>query len=98
MTDSRQVRSLLAGKVDKSIPRLIETTQKLVAVASPNPPSDTTEIAKTAQALLASIPGIESERVEPAPRIVSLVARIRAATPGRRLIFNGHLDTFPAGE
>jgi acetylornithine deacetylase/succinyl-diaminopimelate desuccinylase-like protein len=50
------------------------------------------------QALLATIPEIEIARVEPEPRIVSIVARIRAAKPGRRLIFNGHLDTFPIGE
>src|SRR6187401_1425614 len=98
MTDSSQVRERLTRKVDESLPRLIETTQKLVAVASPNPPSDTDEIAKTVRSLLASIPDIEIERVEPAPRIVSVVARIRAAKPGRRLIFNGHLDTFPIGE
>jgi succinyl-diaminopimelate desuccinylase len=29
---------------------------------------------------------------------VSLVGRIRGALPGRRLIFNGHLDTFPIRE
>ena len=98
MTDSSQVRDRLARKADESLPRLIETTQKLVGIASPNPPSDTAEIAKTVQALLSSIPSIEIERVEPEPRIISIVARIRAAKPGRRLIFNGHLDTFPIGE
>ena len=98
MTDSSQVRDRLARKVDESLPRLIETTQELVAVASPNPPSDTAEIAKTVEALLSSIPDIEIEQVEPEPRIISIVARIRAAKPGRRLIFNGHLDTFPIGE
>ena len=71
MTDSSQVRERLARKVDESLPRLIETTQKLVAVASPNPPSDTYEIAKTVQSLLSSISDIEIERVEPEPRIVS---------------------------
>ena len=37
-------------------------------------------------------------RVEPEPGIVSLVACVRAKSPGRRLIFNGHLDTFPIGD
>src|SRR5712671_2239679 len=98
MTDGNQVRSNLARKVDESLPRLIETTRQLVAVASPNPPSDTAEIAGTVQVLLSAIPDIAIERIEPEPRIVSIVARIRAAQPGRRLIFNGHLDTFPVGE
>ena len=67
-------------------------------MASPNPPSDTHDVAAVAEALLLEIPGIEVERVEPAPRVVSLVGRIRGARPGRRLIFNGHLDTFPLRE
>ena len=73
-------------------------TQALVRVASPNPPSNTAAIAKATEALLAIIPGIEVRRVEPEPGIVSLVARLRGKGPGRRLIFNGHLDTFPIGE
>ena len=48
--------------------------------------------------LLAAIAGIEVRRIEPEPGIVSLIARVRGEGPGRRLIFNGHLDTFPVGE
>ena len=55
-------------------------------------------MAAVAEALLLEIPGIEVERIEPAPRVESLVGRIRGARPGRRLIFNGHLDTFPIRE
>jgi acetylornithine deacetylase/succinyl-diaminopimelate desuccinylase-like protein len=92
---SPRIRNELARKVDASLDRLIEVTQRLVAVASPNPPSDTFDVAQVAEALLREIPGIEIERVEPEPRIVSLIGRIRGRGPGRRLIFNGHLDTFP---
>ena len=53
------------------------------------------EMAAVAEALLREIPGMEVERVEPEPRIVSLIGRLSGAGPGRRLIFNGHLDTFP---
>ena len=84
MTD---LRSVLARRVDASLDRLIAVTQRLVAVASPNPPSDTEEIAKVAEALLREIPGIEIEIIEPAPRVKSLIGRIRATRPGRRLIF-----------
>jgi acetylornithine deacetylase/succinyl-diaminopimelate desuccinylase-like protein len=48
-----------------------------------------------AEALLREIPGMEVERIEPEPRVVSLIGRLKGARPGRRLIFNGHLDTFP---
>jgi succinyl-diaminopimelate desuccinylase len=92
MTD---LRSELAARVDAARNRLIATTRRLVAVASPNPPSDTAEIAAVAEALLREIAGIEVETIEPAPRVKSLIGRIRGSRPGRRLIFNGHLDTFP---
>jgi succinyl-diaminopimelate desuccinylase len=89
------IRSELARRVDGALDGLIAVTQRLVAVASPNPPSDTEEISKVAEALLREIPGIEIETIEPAPRVKSLIGRIKSGKPGRRLIFNGHLDTFP---
>jgi acetylornithine deacetylase/succinyl-diaminopimelate desuccinylase-like protein len=95
---SFSLRDQLARRVDAARDRLIAATQRLVAVASPNPPSDTHDVAAVAEALLREIAGIEVERIEPAPRVVSLVGRIKGAQPGRRLIFNGHLDTFPIRE
>lgn len=98
MEASAALRECLAQEVDHSLPVLIELTQRLVRIASPNPPSDTVEIADVAEGLLTAIPGLELTRIEPARRVVSLVGRIRGNGPGRRLIFNGHLDTFPVGE
>jgi succinyl-diaminopimelate desuccinylase len=95
---TRQVREVLASRADRSLPRLIEMAQALVRIASPNPPSNTTDVARAAERLLAEIPGIDIRRVEPEPGIVSLVARLRGNGAGRRLIFNGHLDTFPVGD
>jgi succinyl-diaminopimelate desuccinylase len=89
------LRQALMRDVEAARDALIATTQRLVAVASPNPPSDTHEVAAVAEALLREIPGMEVERIEPEPRVVSLIGRLRGAGPGRRLIFNGHLDTFP---
>jgi len=98
ISKGENVREVLAGEVERNLPRLIEMTQALVRVASPNPPSNTRAIAEATQGLLAAIPGIEVRSVEPEPGIVSLVARLRGKGQGRRLIFNGHLDTFPIGE
>ena len=92
---SKNLRQALARDVEAAREALIATTQRLVAVASPNPPSDTHEVAAVAEALLRQIPGMEVECIEPEPRVVSLIGRLRGARPGRRLIFNGHLDTFP---
>ncbi|MBL6617031.1 MAG: M20/M25/M40 family metallo-hydrolase [Reyranella sp.] len=89
------LRQELARDVEAAREALIATTRRLVAVASPNPPSDTHEVAAVAEALLREIPGMEIERIEPEPRVVSLIGRLKGSRPGRRLIFNGHLDTFP---
>jgi succinyl-diaminopimelate desuccinylase len=88
----------LEAEVEAQRAFLIETTQKLVAVASPNPPGDVTAVAEMAMSLLQAIDGVRIARYETAPGIVNLVAVIPGTGPGRRLIFNGHLDTFPIGE
>jgi succinyl-diaminopimelate desuccinylase len=88
----------LEAEVEAQRAFLIETTQKLVAVASPNPPGDVTAVAEMASSLLQAIDGVRIARYETAPGIVNLVAVISGAGSGRRLIFNGHLDTFPVGE
>ena len=88
----------LEAEVEAHRAFLIETTQKLVAVASPNPPGDVTAVAEMAEGLLQTIEGVRIRRYETAPGIINLVAVVPGAGPGRRLIFNGHLDTFPVGE
>jgi succinyl-diaminopimelate desuccinylase len=77
---------------------LIAMAQRLVAAASPNPPGDVSAAATVAHELLETIDGVTIRRFETAPGIVNLVAVITGSRPGRRLIFNGHLDTFPIGE
>ena len=92
------VRAALTAEADRNLPRLVETTRALVRAASPNPPGNTSAVADVARGMLVTIPGIEIRRFEPQPGIVSLLARLRGRQPGRRLIFNGHLDTFPIGD
>lgn len=96
MTDP--FRQELDRRVGAARERLIDMTRRLVRAASPNPPSDTHDVAAIAETMLREIAGIEIERIEPEPRVVSLIGRIKGAQPGRRLIFNGHLDTFPIRE
>lgn len=72
---------------------------RLVSAASPNPPNDTRVIARTAAALLANlIPDAEIALHPGSETIVNLVARVRGSRTGRRIVFNGHLDTFPIGD
>ena len=48
--------------------------------------------------LRAAIPGIEPEIYEVDDEIVNVVARIQGNGAGRRIILNGHLDTYPINE
>jgi succinyl-diaminopimelate desuccinylase len=77
---------------------LISTTQLLVQTPSPNPPGDTTLVARIAQDLLSNILGAITTVHETAPGITNLVCRISSGRPGKCLIFNGHLDTYPLRE
>jgi succinyl-diaminopimelate desuccinylase len=95
---SPDARAAIGGRIAQSAGDLVDLTRKLVAAPSPNPPGDVTAAAAIATAFLETIAGAAVERFEPAPGIVNVVARIAGSGRGRRLVFNGHLDTFPVGD
>jgi succinyl-diaminopimelate desuccinylase len=88
----------IAAEVGARRDELVAMARRLVAAASPNPPGDVAAAATVAHDLMSAIDGVAIQRFETAPGIVNLVAVIASGRPGRRLIFNGHLDTFPVGE
>lgn len=98
MSNAPEIRRQLAARIDAGRERLIATCQTLVRTPSENPPGDTRAIADQAVTLLADVPGCEIERVTGREPFVNLVARVKGARPGRRLVFNGHLDTFAVGD
>ena len=75
---------------------LVNLCRQLVAIPSENPPGSTTAIADFLQLRLHH-PNIAVKRVEPRPGIVNLVATLKGGLPGKRVVLNGHLDTFPVG-
>jgi acetylornithine deacetylase/succinyl-diaminopimelate desuccinylase family protein len=95
---SPDTRRAILDRISKSTADLVALTRALVAAPSPNPPGDVTASAAVAVDFLQTITGAEVERFESAPGIVNVVARIPGGQPGRRVVFNGHLDTFPVGE
>ncbi len=75
----------------------------LVRAPSPNPPLDTRAAAEAASAIIrAAVPQVELDLFEAGHGVVNLVARVCGAhpspRPGRRIVFNGHLDTYPVGD
>jgi succinyl-diaminopimelate desuccinylase len=74
---------------------MVGLARALVACRSETPPGDTRAVADEAARLIADVPAVEIERYPSAPHIANLVIRVRGRGPGRRLVFNGHMDTFP---
>lgn len=71
---------------------------ELIRIPSANPPGDTGPIADRIAALLSARPEITVRRVVAQAPAVNLIAKLAFARGGRRLIMNGHLDTFPIGD
>ncbi|EFQ97847.1 acetylornithine deacetylase [Nannizzia gypsea CBS 118893] len=97
--EQAKLRTQLRLQITQRRQDIVQAAQRLVAAPSPCPPGNTTLTAKAAiQLLTEAIPDIQVTRHEPEEGIVNVVACISSGRPGKRLIFNGHLDTFPLGE
>lgn len=93
-----EVRRRFVERVEESRERLVALCQQLVRIASENPPGDTGPLADAIAALLEGVPGVAVERLCGRAPAVNVVATLKGGKPGRRLVFNGHLDTFPVGD
>lgn len=95
MRDSRErLKADIRGARDQ----VTALAASLVRVPSENPPGNTTALVATIETFLGNEPCLHSRRVAAKPPIVNLLVKLKGGRPGRRLIFNGHLDTFPVGD
>lgn len=88
----------LEKKIQAEYPALEALCASLISIPSENPPGDTTALADYVQSFLTAIPGMQVQRVIGRAPAVNIIARLKGSKPGPRLLFNGHLDTFPAGD
>ncbi len=86
------------ARIGPACAELESLCQALVRTPSENPPGDTTALAARVEAFLAALPGMQVTRVVAKDKAVNLIARLDFGRAGRRLLMNGHLDTFPAGD
>jgi succinyl-diaminopimelate desuccinylase len=91
------VREALAQATRDNGDSLVAITRRLLVPQSQTPPGDTNAVADEMVAIMADVPAIEIEHHPGADHVMNLVMRLRGGRPGRRLIFNGHMDTFPLG-
>jgi acetylornithine deacetylase/succinyl-diaminopimelate desuccinylase-like protein len=92
------MRDEIAASLDSARDELVDTTRALLRIPSPNPPGDTRALAAHLGAALRTIPGAEVVESVAEPPFVNVAARIAGRAQGRRLVLNGHFDTFPIGE
>ena len=91
-------KSRLASRVESRSGTPVDPCRPPVRIDSIYPPGDTTAVVEAIEAVLDATAGIEHRCVIGRAPAVNLVARTQWAGPGRRLVLNGHLDTFPIGE
>ncbi|XWW94525.1 hypothetical protein V2A60_002468 [Cordyceps javanica] len=89
----------LRNEIDGSAKELLSLTQTLVRTPSTNPPGDVSAVAlAAADQIRQLIPESDVSMVETGPGITNVVAVIRSGRRGKRLVFSGHLDTYPIGQ
>lgn len=84
-----------ATAVDEYSAVVAQLAKKLVEVPSHYPPGNTHLMADAIIQAVADVPNIEIEKYPTLPHVLNLVLRVRGDRPGKRLVFNGHMDTFP---
>lgn len=91
-------RAELATEVRGSKDRLVELCRQLIQIDSQNPPGDTETIASFVERWIGDRPDIDVRRMVGKSPVINLLVRMSMKAQGRRLVLNGHLDTFPVGD
>ena len=97
LTDTN-LRRNIAYWLEEHRKEVVDLSLRLVRIPSQQPEGDVRAMADEIEAIAATIPGAEIERYISEEPVHNLVVRLRGNRPGKRLIFNGHMDTFPAGD
>ncbi|MEM1831037.1 MAG: ArgE/DapE family deacylase [Desulfurococcaceae archaeon] len=92
--NSRIINNIIKS-VENRKEEIINLTRELIRIRSENPPGDITNVAFYVKEYLEKN-GFSVRPVEPEKGRISLISVLGDGTP--TLIFNGHLDTVPAGD
>lgn len=74
-----------------------EYALQIVSLPSPQPEGDVRGVADKIEEIASGIPGVRIERFISEEPVHNLVLTLAGSRPGKRLVFNGHTDTFPLG-
>ena len=76
----------------------IDQTSQLLACPSLNLTDDTRDVAAGIVGNPSGVLNVHIALHPSEPHIYNIVAKVSGGAPGRRLVFNGHVDTFPLGD
>ncbi|MEL7608122.1 MAG: M20/M25/M40 family metallo-hydrolase [Bacillota bacterium] len=91
------VKEMLCNEVALRKEEMIKTCVETVRIPSETPPSDTIAMADYLYEVLRDVPGVSLSFHMKEEPVKNLVAVLKSGKPGKRLVFNGHIDTYPAG-
>lgn len=95
--ERNKLREEIRAVVRRRANEVVRIALKLVSLTTETPPGNTSEIARSVKAILSEGAGINVETVQTSETVANVLAKVTGNGPGKRLVFNGHLDTFPIG-
>lgn len=83
--------------IDDNQDKITQFCADIVRISSENPPGDTTQLVDFIARYLEA-EGLDYKIHAPREKMPNIVGHLKGASEGRRLVYNGHLDTYPCGE
>ena len=87
----------LLKRIDSEKDQIVDLCRRIVRIPSENPPGDTQDLVKFLVSFLQDR-NLDCQVYAPHSQMPNLVVRIQGKEKGKRLVFNGHLDTYPTGD
>ncbi len=91
------IRQTLCQELELLHDDMIKLCIEMVKIPSVTPPSNTVAMADYVSEKLKEISGMEIEFHTLEDPVKNVVAILKSGKPGKRLVFSGHLDTYPEG-
>lgn len=92
-----ELKKLILQWVDEDKERMAKLCSELVRCKTADPPGDTREAMAVVERFMAEA-GLPYKILGVNDTIPNMISSVRFSDKGRHLMFNGHLDTMPAGE
>jgi len=92
-----EMKEMLLGWIERDEEKLVDFFSRFIQAKSPNPPGDTTEAVGFICDFL-DREKLPYKLVAPQPTMANVVGGFECASPGRHLVFNGHIDVYPVGD